>query len=123
MPCPTADTSKSQESEEIPIDSPIDPVIPLSIGPVEPDTDVIVDSSEIAEGTDDGVLKKRETQKAQLTANMDAPLISHENQADDSMEVAESHPFRPIFRSKIIDERIRRKKAAGALPAARKVQN
>lgn len=122
MPCPTADTSNSQESEEIPIDSPINPIIPLSIGPVEPDTDVIVDS---AEGIDDSVVEKRETQKTELSANIvvAAPLVSHENHADDSMEVAESHIFRPIFRSKIIDERIRRKKAAGTLPAARKVRN
>lgn len=88
---------------------------------MEPDHDVIVDSSEIADRHDDSAVEKREIQSGEHNVILEAPVVSHE--AEDSMEVAESHIFRPIFRSKINDERIRRKKAAGTLPSARNVRN
>lgn len=42
-------------------------------------------------------------------------------EGEDSLELAESHIFRPVFRSRFVDERIREKKAVGS--PGRKVRN
>lgn len=103
--------SDDDQSEETPI-------VPLII-------DVVGDQSSenSSEGSADDqehseeVIRKRETHKHLIAADT---LISHERTPAESMEVAESHIFRPTFRSRVTDERIRTKKAIRSSVPGRK---
>lgn len=105
---PSEKASENGESDEASI-------VPIII-------DFVADEYDHDEGSANDPIRSHGTLKKRHLAVADI-IISHERTPIESMEVAESHIFRPIFRSRIVENRRRTKKAIRTSVPGRKSHN